>query len=381
MLTCPTCQRALVEVPTRSGLMQSICLDCGGRSLAIETLSKVLSPLTFKRLISGYRSSRMISDRRCPACQARMRKVPLGVLGQLKDVEVCGHSELAWFDSHEFENLPLTNDADKEIPLPPHVQDALNEIETHHGRVVANRSTFRLDASDYGFGWRKEGERVPSLWKAILAFVLLLPIKREHRLAKRPWVTWTTIMVVMIISIYGFGHETFVDHWALDNEDLLRRSGLTLVTYFFLHGGWMHVLGNMYYLWFFGDSVEDELGPTNYILTLIAGTVGAGLFHVFLSPPGYSLLVGASGGISTLGVIYMFRFPRAKLGFFLIFGWLRVPAYLILIIWIIMQVSMAYDQVAGLTQVSALAHLGGALVGLASYLLFLRKPPHERADA
>ena len=137
----------------------------------------------------------------------------------------------------------------------------------------------------------------------------------------------------------------------------------------------------MYYLWFFGDSVEDELGTTNYILTLIAGTIGAALFHALISPRGYSLLVGASGGISTLGMIYMLRFPRARLGFFMIVGWLRVPAYLLMIIWIVMQVSMAYDQVAGLTQVSALAHLGGALVGLASYFLFLRKPPHERADA
>jgi membrane associated rhomboid family serine protease len=76
----------------------------------------------------------------------------------------------------------------------------------------------------------------------------------------------------------------------------------------------------------------------------------------------------------------MLRFPRAKLGFFLIIGWLRVPAYLLLIIWVAMQISMAYDQVAGLTQVSALAHLGGALVGLGSWYIFLRKPPHERAD-
>jgi membrane associated rhomboid family serine protease len=184
----------------------------------------------------------------------------------------------------------------------------------------------------------------------------------------------------MAISIYGFDHDAFIDHWALDNEDLLRRSGLTLVTYFFLHGSWMHLLGNMYYLWFFGDSVEDELGTTNYVITLIAGSVGAALLHAFLQPGGYSLLVGASGGISTLGMIYMLRFPRAKLGFFLIVGWLRVPAYLLLIIWVVMQVSMAYDQVAGLTQVSALAHLGGALVGLAAWWQLLRKPPHLRAD-
>ena len=316
----------------------------------------------------------------CPACGAHMRKVPLTVLGQSRDVEVCGHSELAWFDSHEFENLPLTNEADREMSLPHHVQEALSEIETHHGRVIANRSTFRLDANDYGFGWRRDGEDAPSLWKALLSLILLLPTKREHRITIRPWATWITIGVVMIVSVYGFSHEAFVDHWALDNEDLMRRSGLTLATYFFLHGSWMHLLGNMYYLWFFGDSVEDELGTVNYVVTLIAGSVGAALVHAFVSPSGYSLLVGASGGISTLGMIYMLRFPRAKLGFFFVVGWLRVPAYLLLTIWVVMQVSMAYDQVAGLTQVSALAHLGGALVGLAAWWLLLRKPPHLRAD-
>jgi|GEM_PF-3478717 len=380
MLTCPACKRALVEAPTASGAPQYVCLDCGGRCISIETLSKVLSPLTFKRLVSGYKSSRNSSDRLCPACGAHMRKVSLNILGHSKDVDVCGHSELAWFDSHEFENLPLTNEADKEMHLPNHIQDALNEIETHHGQVVANRSTFRLDANDYGFGWRKEGEEVPSLWKALLSLLLLLPTKREHRLTTKPIATWTTIAVVMLVSIYGFYHDAFVDHWALDNEDLFRNSGLTLVTYFFLHGGWEHVLGNMYYLWFFGDSVEDELGTTNYVLVLLAGTVGAALFHALFSPGGYSLLVGASGGISTLGMIYMLRFPRAKLGFFFIVGWLRVPAYLLMVIWVVMQVRLAYDQVAGLTQVSALAHLGGALVGLASWYLLLRKPPHERAD-
>ena len=186
--------------------------------------------------------------------------------------------------------------------------------------------------------------------------------------------------VVMGVSFYGFYNDTFVDHWALEADDLLRRNGATLITYFFLHGSWMHVLGNLYFFWFFGDSVEDELGTQYYLLTLLAGTVGAALTHALIGPSGYSLLVGASGGISTLGMIYMLRFPRAKLGFFVIVGWIRVPAYLLLGIWIAMQVNLAYQQIAGLTQVSALAHLGGALIGLASWAIFLRKPPHERAD-
>lgn len=310
-----------------------------------------------------------------------MKRVPIGVLGQRRDIEVCGHSELAWFDSHEFENLPMSAEAETEIKLPAHVQEALNQVEVHHGRVVANRSSFRLDARDYGFGWRREGEDVPSLWKSLIGLILFLPIKREDRLVARPYVTWITMAFVFAITYYGFKHPEFQEKWALQSDDLFKYGGLTLISYFFLHGDWMHILGNMYYMWFFGDAVEDELGTQNYILTLLAGTIGSALFHGVFESGHYSLLVGASGGVSTLGMIYMLRFPRAKLGFFLIFGWLRVPAYLLLAIWIGLQVDMAYDQVAGLTRVSALAHLGGALIGLAAYFIFLRRPPIERADA
>jgi membrane associated rhomboid family serine protease len=380
MAACPTCRRVLTEVPTASGPAMLVCLDCGGRSVTIETLAKVLTPLTFKRLISGYRSSRSMSDRLCPACSARMRRVPLNVLGTTKDIEVCGHSELAWFDSHEFENLPMTPEAEVETKLPAHVQEALNQIEVHHGKVVANRSTFRLDARDFGFGWRREGEEVPSFWKAILGLILFLPVKREHRLVSKPIVTWSLIALCFAISMYGFKHYEFSEKWALQSDDLFKYGGFTFISYFFLHGDWMHLLGNMYYLWFFGDAVEDELGTQNYVLTVIAGSIGAALLHGLFESGGYSLLVGASGGISTLGMIYMLRFPRAKLGFFLVVGWLRIPAYVLLAIWIGMQVDMAYDQVAGLTRVSALAHLGGAGVGLLAYLLFLRRPPVERAD-
>ncbi len=380
MLICPSCKRVLAETSTASGATQFVCLDCGGRGLKLETLAVVLSSLTFKRLITGYNSGRRLGERVCPLCKVQMRAVPLTVLGQTKDVDVCGHSELAWFDSHEFENLPLTSAADHELKLPHDLHEALTQIETHHGQVVKNRSSFRLDANDYGFGWRDQGAQAPSLWRALISFALLLPIKREHRLASKPWATWITVAVVLAVTLYGFRHDPFVDRWALESDDLLRANGWTLLTYFFLHGSWMHVLGNLYYLIFFGDSVEDELGTKGFALALLAGTIGAAFVHAIFSPRGYSLLVGASGGISTLGMIYMLRFPRARLSFFILAGWIYVPAYLLCGIWVLMQINMAYQQVAGLTQVSALAHLGGALVGVAVYTILLRRPPHERAE-
>lgn len=381
MATCPACKRALTEVKTASGPSMLICVECGGRSVSIETLSKVLSPLTFKRLINGYRASRMTSERHCPLCDANMKRVSIDILGAHREVEVCGHSEIAWFDSHEFENLPMTAAAENEIRLPGYIQEELNQIEVHHGKVVANRSTFRLDANDFGFGFKKPGEEVPGFWRALFGLMLLLPMKREHRIVSKPVVTWLTMAIVIAVSIYGFGHLHFQEKWALQGDDLFRFGGATFLSYFFLHGSWMHLIGNLYYLWFFGDAVEDELGEQNYILTLLAGTVGAAVLHGIFESGNDSLLVGASGGISTLGMVYMLRFPRAKLGFYLFIGWLRVPGYLLMAIWIILQIDLAYDQVAGLTRVSALAHLGGAAIGALAYLMLLKRPPTERADA
>lgn len=347
-----------------------ICVDCGGRSATWATLDKALSTLTYKRLLTAFKSAKIPSHRECPECHKKMRRISLEILGREHYIEMCEQSHLAWFDHREFEHLPFAVGAEEELRLPPHVQEALNEIQIHHGRVVSNRSTFRLDARDFGFGWDKNDEK-PSGWKFALG-LLLIPVERENRVGMKPWATWSLLAIVTIISIFGFWLPDLALELAVQNDNLFRWGGLTLFAYFFFHGGWFHLLGNMYYLWLFGDNVEDELGPWGFLATTLAGSAGGALLHCLFDPAAQSYLVGASAGISTLGMIYMLRFPRAKLAIFLIFRWLRVPAYIFAIIWIVMQVDLAYDQIGGLTRVSALAHLGGAIVGVLVYYFALR---------
>ena len=299
-----------------------------------------------------------------------MRQLNLEILGQQHALEICGHSELAWFDFGEFENLPLLPIADLEIKYPPTVIDALADIESRGGHVVANRSSFRLDANDFGFGWDRDAKAPTGFLKYILAF-MLMPMEREQRLARKPWATWALIGACFVFSIYGFDSNRFALDWALDSGNPWHLAGANFFTYFFVHGGWSHLLGNMYFLWLYGDNVEDELGAGRFLFVVALGTAGGGLLQLLLDHNGY--LVGASAGISTLGMLYSLRFPRAKLGFYLLFGWLRVPAYALTAIWIYMQLGVAIDQLNGLTNVSGLGHVGGALVGgLAYWLLYKR---------
>jgi len=150
---------------------------------------------------------------------------------------------------------------------------------------------------------------------------------------------------------------------------------LTLVTSQFLHGGWLHILGNMLYLWIFGNNVEDRLGRFRFLLFYLVGGVVAGLTQVAIAPNSPVPTIGASGAIAaTLGA-YLVLFPRARitslvfLGFF--YQLIDVPAVIVLVFWFVLQL---IDGIAslGMTDASGgvafFAHIGGfvfgALVGL-----------------
>lgn len=145
----------------------------------------------------------------------------------------------------------------------------------------------------------------------------------------------------------------------------------TVITAMFLHGGWMHLFGNMLYLWVFGDNVEDRLGRAKYLLFyLLAGTI-ANLAQVLADPQSEIPLIGASGAVAGVLGAYFLCFPRSRvltlvpLGFFLTM--VQVPAVVFLFLWLVLQLlngvaSIAAPQLAG--QIAWWAHIGGFLAGM-----------------
>jgi len=146
-----------------------------------------------------------------------------------------------------------------------------------------------------------------------------------------------------------------------------------LLTSFLLHGGILHLVSNMYFLLVFGDNVEDALGKAGYLGLIVAAALVGDLLHVIFDPRPQIPVVGASGGISGVILYYALKFPRAALGILLrilfYFRWVSLPAYVYVGFWVLLQILGAFQQVAGVTNVSALAHLGGASVGAAAWLL------------
>src|SRR5262249_25057604 len=145
--------------------------------------------------------------------------------------------------------------------------------------------------------------------------------------------------------------------------------GATLLTYFFLHGSAPQLAGNLYFLAAFGDDVEDYLGSGRYLILLFCCTIAGGLLHAVSQPRNYVPLVGASAAISGMLAYYGLQFPRARIGFLLRFPvlffrrWVNLRAWMYVIGWIVLQAIGAVRQTGSFTQVSLLAHVGGAGMG------------------
>ena len=116
----------------------------------------------------------------------------------------------------------------------------------------------------------------------------------------------------------------------------------TLVSSMFLHGGWMHLIGNMLYLWIFGNNIEDVMGHTKFIIFYVTCGILAALSHAVINPSSTVPMVGASGAISGILGAYLLLYPRARvmvlipLGFFM--HTVYVPAAMVLGLWFIMQI-------------------------------------------
>ena len=140
---------------------------------------------------------------------------------------------------------------------------------------------------------------------------------------------------------------------------------LTTLTSMFIHGSWTHILGNMLFLWIFGNNIEDRLGHSKYLLFYLVGGVVAALVQLLSGPTSDVPTIGASGAIAAVMGAYFFLYPKAKvqtLVFFIFITIVRLPAWIFLGIWFVLQL---FEGTFGAAQgVAVWAHVGGFLFGV-----------------
>lgn len=151
-------------------------------------------------------------------------------------------------------------------------------------------------------------------------------------------------------------------------DDLLR--GL------FLHGGWLHLLGNIWFLYIFGDNVEARLGTSRYVTFYLGCGLAASAAQIAADPASQIPIIGASGAIAGVLGAYLVMFPRARvvtvIPIFIFLHVMRLPAYVFLVVWLVFQNVIPVSQSAA-DGVAYWAHIGGFVAG-AGYILFSKKP-------
>lgn len=210
---------------------------------------------------------------------------------------------------------------------------------------------------------------------------MVFPLYDENpfKLPRPPFVTWGLIATNIIIFLIELGSNdasqailaSFAANPAVITRDIhatgLVPPELTLVTSMFLHGGWEHLLGNMIYLWVFGDDIEEALGPVRFLVFYLLCGIAAALVFVAFNLHSTTLLIGASGAISGVLAAYLLLRPCAKVSVFVLRVVVRVRAYWVIGGWALLQ--LFYVSQHADDGVAYLAHVGGLVAGAILFLV------------
>jgi len=208
---------------------------------------------------------------------------------------------------------------------------------------------------------------------------MFLPYEIEIPIRKSPYITYiligvNTLLFLITILIGTERREIIFMEWGFIPEEWYRL--YPLITSIFLHGGWMHLIGNMYFLWLFGQAVEDRLGSKKYILFYLSAGIFGNITHLLTIPPFFSDLptIGASGAISGLLGAFIIMAPHATVKTFYfwllvfrpLFGTFEIPAVLFIGGWFLAQLfyALSFSSVIGVVEVAFWAHVGGFLFGV-----------------
>jgi len=216
----------------------------------------------------------------------------------------------------------------------------------------------------------------------------MFPIGDDNSdITRRPVVTWLLILVNVVVFLYelslGAGLGQFIMRWgAVPTHILDGRDYATLFTAMFLHGGWMHLIGNMFFLKVFGDNVEDRFGHGLFLAFYLGTGLAAHAANILLSPTSSIPSVGASGAISGVLGAYIVMFHRNHVRVLLGYWVTTVPAWMMIGFWAVQQFLSTYLTVANTEQTSGVAyaaHAGGFLAGVILAFV-LRRVGRERSD-
>jgi len=372
MFTCPACGKNLIRKQSEYGVIWA-CEGCGRWLIGFSILRRTLEESFFNRFSQEIRNSGQGKGTPCPTCSKPMNRVFLKATKPSLNPLVCKNCNVAWLSTEERSALPLRTSPAPVVPEPE--TTAESRLPPEAARLAA-----RHEVELIGERAKKERQFDAShlpLWQKVLA-VIGLPIQDEDRTSSPfPWFTAGLVLVTSAISIYLFFNRRSPDDYGFIPREYDRYGGLTFFSNFFVHGGWGHLLGNMYFLFVFGQVVEEKIGWYGLLALLALSTASGNILTLCFNPLSDIPHIGASGGIAGVLLFFGFAFPGKKIVFFMgsTYGLtmprlIRIPAWAALFLWVLLQIFGIPFQNAGMSTISYSSHLGGLGAGLVFWLFW-----------
>ena len=227
----------------------------------------------------------------------------------------------------------------------------------------------------------------------------MIPIGDSARRRTTPYVNVGIIIACVLVFLYELSLSTidvgrFFQDWGvvpvqlvdwLESPSVVEEPS-TVVTSMFIHGGWLHLIGNMLFLWVFGDNVEDAMGHGRYLVFYLLAGLAATALQVFGDQESFIPMVGASGAIAGVLGAYLVLYPRATVSVLIpwlwFFGAFPVPAAFLIVFWFLLQLLSGVATLgaaAGATEgIAFWAHVGGFIAGVVLVWAFRRQKPRRR---
>tara|TARA_B100000989_G_scaffold297952_1_gene285411 strand:- start:4535 stop:5233 length:699 start_codon:yes stop_codon:yes gene_type:complete len=213
----------------------------------------------------------------------------------------------------------------------------------------------------------------------------MIPLYDENPVKNKSYIRLFILIICSLVFIYQITSNSFnslVFYFGFKPASLFGESEfktfipiMTLFTSMFMHGGWMHFLGNMLYLWIFSDNIEDKMGRKNFIVFYLSCGIVAAISQAFANINSQIPMIGASGAIAGVLGSYMYLYPKAKVLVlipFFIFFTVKISAYVLLLVWFFLQF-FNLTASGNDTSVAWIAHIGGFVYGYLYSLIKYKK--------
>ena len=344
-MLCPRCKEPLIATleQTPSGRIEiDRCASChgvwfdGGELAALAQLGNSEAFALHSSILVGdavtmpcprHPETKMIERQLAPS---RTQAVPMpGGTASLLSIDQCPTCHGLWFDGGELDQLAHSL---RDSRLAPFLADP----------AVMNGPS--------------------SAWRWLFMLMTGLPVEQWQPRLRRPLAVMTLLALCVLVFLWQLsdGRDMLVSQYALVPAHFVRGGWQPLLLHMFMHGSLLHILGNMYFLWVFGDNVEDRLGPLRFLFLYFGAGLGAVLCHALLTDrPGIPVL-GASGAVAGVMAAYVVLFPQARLVSLIFFFTVHWKTRTYLLVWLIYQLIGAG---LGIPGIAWWAHVGGFAVG------------------